>query len=311
MKKLKKILISLVGMLTLFMIISYLAVTANEEALTDDIRGKLSGSVVKLEQGSIYYSWHGPENGPVLVLVHGFSTPQFVFDKNVPVFTKAGFRVLVFDHFGRGYSDRPEGTYDEDFFDKEMTDLFAALKITKPVYLLGYSLGGGIATVFTARHPELVKKLILAAPVGFMNKPSGQNALLLVPLLGEYLFAMVGKDSLISDFKREEKQGYATEKMVRLFAEQFRYKGAWKAMLATLRNYPMHNLKSYYQTIGEQKKPVLLLWGTEDESVFFDGAKKVAAAIPLVKLKSFKGVTHSLVYSHSKMINSEIIDFLK
>jgi len=311
MKTAKRIVLSLTGLICLLVALSYLFATSGEKPLTNEIRAGLPGKMAKLTHGSIYYRWHGLEQGPVIVFVHGFSTPQFVFDKNVPVLVKEGYRVLTFDHFGRGYSDRPEGPYDENFFDQEMTELFTALKITKPVIVFGYSLGGGISAVFAARHPELIRKLVLAAPVGFMKKPSGKNALLMVPVLGEYLFAVVGKNSLINGFEKEEKQGYATKDMVRLFTQQFEYKGAWQAMLATMRNYPMHALKSYYEMLGKQKMPVLILWGTADKSVSFNGSGPAKRAVPRAELKVFEGLPHSLVYSHSDKINKEVLSFLK
>lgn len=310
MKKLKRVLFAVTGLIALLVALSYLAATWNEKPLTDEVRGSLPGKMAKLTHGSIYYRWHGSEQGPVIVLVHGFSTPQFVFDNNVPVLVKAGYRVLTFDHFGRGYSDRPAGSYNENFFDQEMTELFAVLNINKPVYLLGYSLGGGISTVFASRHPELVRKLILAAPVGFMKKPSGKNALLMVPVLGDYLFAVLGKKSLINGFEEEVKLGYASKKMVSLFSEQFKYKGAWQAMLATMRNYPMHALRSYYEMLGKQKMPVLILWGTADKSVNFDGSGPAQTAVPQAELKVFEGLPHSLVYSHSDQINKKVVSFL-
>jgi len=311
MKKITGIAVTIISLLIIIMGIMYIAAVKSEIPINDDVRSKLSGSYIKIDQGVIHYNWHGPKNGPVLVMVHGFSTPQFVFDKNVPALVKAGFRVLAFDHFGRGYSDRPDAKYDENFFDKEMIDLFKALKITKPVYLFGYSLGGGISTVFTARHPEKVKKLILGAPVGFLDKPSGKNALLMIPVLGEFLFGTIGKKIMINQFKEEEKQGIATKRMVNLYGEQFNYKGARNAMLSTMRNYPMDNLKKYYEKVGLSKKPIMFIWGKEDETVPYRGAKMVSRYIPHIKKVIIEKGTHSIVYSHPKIVNDSMIKFIK
>jgi len=311
MKKAISIILIMTTIITGAIIISFHISTSHEKELTGTIRKNLSGSFIKIPQGTIHYNWHGPKKGPVLVMVHGFSTPQFVFDKNVPALVKAGFRVLTFDHFGRGYSDRPEGPYNEDFFDKEMIDLFKALKITKPVYLFGYSLGGGISTVFTARHPEMIKKLIIAAPVGFLDKPSGQNSLLMIPVLGEYLFSVIGIRTYIDAFEKEKQDGIATKRMVKLFKEQFNYKGTWNALLSTFRSYPMDNLKSYYKRVGASLIPVMFIWGAKDETVPFKGAAQVEKAIPHIKKTVIEDGTHSIVYSHPQMINKSTISFLK
>jgi len=45
--------------------------------------------------------------GPAVALVHGFSVPYYVWDPTAPELARAGFRVLRYDLYGRGYSDRP------------------------------------------------------------------------------------------------------------------------------------------------------------------------------------------------------------
>ena len=70
-----------------------------------------SGSWVKVSRGNIYIEWFIPDADKeikgTMVLVHGFSTPSFVWKGLLKQFTSAGFRVLVYDHFGRGFSERP------------------------------------------------------------------------------------------------------------------------------------------------------------------------------------------------------------
>lgn len=46
------------------------------------------------------------------MLVHGISTPAPAWRKLVPLLVKAGYRLLIFDLFGRGYSDTPVVPHD-------------------------------------------------------------------------------------------------------------------------------------------------------------------------------------------------------
>ena len=66
---------------------------------------------------------------PIVVLIHGGTIPSFVWDKQVKPLTQAGFQVLRYDQFGRGYSDRPSVDYDRAFYQKQLGDLLAALDI--------------------------------------------------------------------------------------------------------------------------------------------------------------------------------------
>ena len=109
----------------------------------------------------------GPETGQTVVMVHGFTTPYFVWDYNVNKLINAGFRVFRYDHYGRGFSDRPDVAYDRDLYDQLLIELLQKLNIKTPVHLVGLSMGGAICVVFADRHPGMVSSVSLIAPAGF------------------------------------------------------------------------------------------------------------------------------------------------
>ena len=277
--------------------------------ITPEICIASGGSSVEIAKGKVCYYLKGPEKGDLVVLVHGFSTPKFVFDKSADSLTSAGFRVLAFDHFGRGFSDRPKAKYDKDFFDTELLELLKALNIRKPVYLAGYSLGGGVVAVFASRHPEMVKKIALIAPLGYRPPHTGMNAILMIPVLGDWIMAVFGRQSMISYMKKEADAGIASQKMLKLYVQQFDYKGITGALLSTLRNFPFGELDSEYKKVGALGLPVLLIWGEKDDFVPFQGHKKISAAVQGVKFIPVKGADHAVTYSHAEIVNRELIDF--
>ncbi len=294
-----------------------LALPLKNAALGDvaDIRAELvqnkQSEFATLPDGVIGYTWHGPENGPVVVLVHGFSMARYVFDLNVPALTGAGYRVLTYDHYGRGSSDRPDLTYNADLFDRELVSLLDALGVQAPVNLLGYSMGGGIATVFASRHPERVRKLALMAPVGFMPEPSGSNALLLVPVVGDWLMGMIGERVLVGGLEETAAAGTTPPYFVDRFREQFRYRGCTRALLSSMRNYPMGRLKNEYETVARLGIPTLLIWGSLDAIVPFAGNENVRAAIPAARFVKVDSADHDVPYSHPDLFNRTLLDFLK
>ena len=310
----KKVLIglgSVVVLLLLAALVLFYLATRHEVPLTDVQRKALPGHYVATPAGTLRYDWHGPESGPVVVMVHGFSTPSFVFNKNVPALVNAGFRVLTYDHFGRGYSDRPAGRYDADFFDAELTGLLNALNVSAPVRLLGYSMGGGVAAVFDARHPDRVAKLTLLAPVGYMARPAGTAALLHIPVLGDLLFALVGKSTLVGQFEAEAKLGDYTPDMLPLFAEQWNYVGTRTALLSSARNFPYGGLSPQYQKIGKANTPTLVIWGTADLSVPFEGSTQMKADVPQLDLRVMPDGTHNVLLNRSDVVNKALIEFFR
>ena len=279
--------------------------------MNDNIRTDLNKDFVKLKNGSISYKWSGPVQGEIVVMVHGLSTPRVIFMQNVGALVEAGFRVLTYDHFGYGFSDRPNIKHNKQLYDDELLELLVALGIKTAVNLIGYSMGGGISTIFAANHPERVKRLILMAPVGFILKHRGINKLLLIPVLGEWLMAIVVKKKMIDHYYSEVERGVAPRIMAESFEQQFEYPGVEHAFLSSLRNFPMENLQAEYQQLGENAFPKLLIWGTEDSDTPFAGSEKILRLIPDIQFLKIEGGGHSIPYTHDDIVNREIVDFLK
>lgn len=125
--------------------------------MTDRWREDAPGSFVTLSQGVAHYDWIGPVRGPVAVCVHGLTTPSFVWGGLAQGLAAMGFRVLVDDLYGRGYSDRPKGKQDKAFFVAQLEELLAHQEVEADFTLFGYSMGGSIATAFAAKHPARVR----------------------------------------------------------------------------------------------------------------------------------------------------------
>ncbi|KAL4871363.1 hypothetical protein BDV12DRAFT_27669 [Aspergillus spectabilis] len=131
---------------------------------------------VQTPYGSIrVYEW-GPEAGPKVLLVHGITTPCVSLGGLAHALVDRGCRVMLFDLFGRGYSDCPSDLpQDERLF---ASQIFLALGSSSVSWtgsgsgkfcLVGYSLGGGIAASFASFFPQLLSSLVLLAPSGLIR----------------------------------------------------------------------------------------------------------------------------------------------
>ena len=52
--------------------------------------------------------------------------------------------MLVYDHFGRGFSERPSVPYDKELYVETLRELIESQNIKEKVHLVGYSMGGPI-----------------------------------------------------------------------------------------------------------------------------------------------------------------------
>src|ERR1044071_6113424 len=91
---------------------------ADRENLTldDAARRGVPGSFVRLSAGVTHYELAGPPGAATVLLIPGFSTPYNVWDPTFDGLVQAGFRVLRYELYGRGWSDRPDAQYEGPFF---------------------------------------------------------------------------------------------------------------------------------------------------------------------------------------------------
>jgi len=264
------------------------------QPLDDAARSKAPGHFIQCPDGYVHYELSGPTNGSTVVLVHGFITPYGIWDSNVTALCNAGFQVLRYDLYGRGYSDRPKTRYDLDLFDQQLFNLLNAIDITPPVDLVGFSMGGAIVTAFTDRRPEQVRKLILIDPAGFAPKFTIPTKLKQAPLIGElYTYHKL-----------------RSNKFPPALWEQMRYKGFHRAILSTIRYGPLRNLNQTYQRVGLHDREVLLLWGELDATIPIKTHLKVKEAIPHLEFHPITGAGHAPHSEHPDIVNPILIEFL-
>lgn len=118
----------------------------------------------------LYYELHGAAEGDVVVLNNGIIANTNSWVNQLPALTPY-FRVLLYDMRGQGQSQKwqpgdPDYTWDHHADD--LAALLDALEIDT-AHIGGISYGGELALVFALRHPERVKRLIVADSVSHVE----------------------------------------------------------------------------------------------------------------------------------------------
>ena len=278
------------------------------------VRESLPGRTAWFTDGVTYYECSGPERGTPVILIHGFSVPNFIWDRNFSVLADAGFRIVRYDLFGRGYSDRPRIAYDKALFVRQLADLMDALKIEQ-TDLISLSMGGPIAAEFAYRFPKRVRKLVFIDPAGFDLELPFAVKLLNVPVLGEIMLGLLGLlgtrtllETMLNDFYSPAQE--AKDYFIPRYQEQMKYYGFKRAILSSLRSGMLGEDLELFRRVGELGKRVMLIWGREDQTVPFKHSATFMRQVPNAEFHSIDNAKHIPHFEHPDLVNPLIINFL-
>jgi pimeloyl-ACP methyl ester carboxylesterase len=304
-RRLRNVLLALLAIVIAVLIAIPLARNEEHGPLDATARRQAPGQFVTLSHGVVHVRMAGPEQGRPVLLVHGFSVPSYVFDKTSDDLAAQGFRVIRFDLYGRGWSDRPKVVYDRRLFAEQVLELMDALHIPK-ADLVGLSMGGAIVGRFAAEHPDRVRSVVLVAP---LTRPH-DISVMAWPGVGEWLtrawFLPSLAASQLADFPHPERMAGWPER----FKPQMRYDGFGRAILSTIRHVSADSSVPDFEKVGKTGLPVLLVWGEADKTVPFAEHVDVQRAIPQARLLSLPGTGHLPVVEDPAAVHPEIAAFL-
>jgi pimeloyl-ACP methyl ester carboxylesterase len=296
-------------------VIPYIAAGWSELPVDDKFRQQAPGEFIELSNGKIHYRWLGPQSGEIIVLVHGVSVPQYIFSQTAAALVDSGYHVLLFDHFGHGYSDRPVALYDADFFDQQMVGILDALELYDPVNIGALSMGGVIAADFTARHPKRVKTLTLFAPAGLRlvnDSDSALVSLMKAPVIGNWLWRIVARDFYFpeEDDNTAVEDIVSDESMQGVPERQADYAGYLMAQRQIFRHLRLSHREDLLIAIGETSVPVLGIFGDADETISIESATLLADLIPRARVEIIQGGTHHLNIHKWREVRALMLSFL-
>lgn len=209
-----------------------------------DVRSK---GVVLRDNTVVHYLEAG--QGPALVLVHGLGGSSAVWINDIDILART-YRVIAPDLPGYGKSDRPRADYSIDYHAAMLNEFIDSLGESK-VAIVGNSMGGWIAAVFTLNNPEKVTRLILVDSAGLYRETYPRVSL--NPSTKEeqktLLLAVYADPSRV------------TEGMVN---DQWEYRRDIRATVQATLDSLKTRMPLLDSRLPEIKIPTLIIWGKQD-----------------------------------------------
>jgi len=265
---------------------------------------------VQTRGGVIHVRTAGPKTGPVVMLVHGGVVGGQAFANWMTPLAEAGYRVVVPDLLGYGYSDRPDTPYTREFYLGQLRGLIDAFGIDKPLNVAGASFGGIVVAEFAVENPEDVASVALMAPAG-LGKGGVVNPVLLLPVIGDWVFRVLGADIVTRQMATAYAGSPDQRAMLDWMAEQSKYRGFAEGILNSLRHYDFEWRPEVYQTLGRSGIPVFAAWGTEDTVHPYERAQVLQRYVPQTKLLTLEGAGHAITYGRAEDVLGGYGQFLR
>lgn len=286
--------------------------------LTRKERANAPGEYLDLDCGFTHYQIAdgGDDTKLPVVLVHGYSTPYYLYDFIFDALVDEGYTVIRYDLLGRGLSERVKKKYTPELFAKQLKELADRLVPDGKFIAFGTSMGGSILAAFCAMYPGMAQKVVLYAPAGMDNfKPPVYMKLAAVPVIGKRVFRAVMPKSTLARATDEllHQEEDVKDAFVRKLAYTMQYKGYLDGTWSSLVNTILKTKKTtkYYKQMAKQKLPTLVIWGTEDKTMPIYQIDRMAKVLKHAEFVIFEGSGHIFLYDEGDRAVAHTLPFLE
>ncbi|MGI8586847.1 MAG: alpha/beta fold hydrolase [Chloroflexia bacterium] len=264
----------------------------------------------------------GPEDGPLVLLLHGFPDFWYGWRHQIPALAAAGYRVLAPDQRGYNLSEKPVGAaaYGIETLAADIVGLIHAVGRDR-AFVVGHDWGGGVAWELGCSHPECVERLaILNSPYPAVLLDSIRRSpaqlrkswyilFFQIPALPEFLLSLGNWRLASRSLSQSSRPGAFTDLDMR------RYRRAWSRPRA------MTSMLNWYRAAIRHQPappadprvhlPTMLIWGAQDQFLGRDLAVQSLSYCDDIRLEVIDDATHWVQHEEPERVNRLLLDFLR
>ena len=264
----------------------------------------------------------GPEDGVLIVLLHGFPENWYAWHKQIGPLVQAGYRVVVPDQRGYNLSDKPVevSSYRLKTLAADIRELICAYGRERAI-IVGHDWGGGVAWRFAMNYPEATVKLIVMNaphPAKFaralsenpdQRRKSWYMGYFQIPWLPETQLGFAPLYSARMAFRQMAVRKNAfTDDDLKVMAASLAQPGALTAMLNWYR------AAFRYRDTGEVpviETPTLLIWAEDDFALGKSLTVGLEKWLPNLRIHYIPDCGHWVQNEAPDEVNEQLLGFLK
>jgi pimeloyl-ACP methyl ester carboxylesterase len=284
-------------------------IRANRETITaTEFREDSVYDTAVLSDGTTAYRDLGPREAPVLVIIHGATLGSVAYEEYYEPFLQGGYRVVAYDEYGRGFSDRIRSPLDMDCMRRQLLELLDHLHIDRAV-LYGISLGGAIAARFGAAHPDRVTAIGYQVPL-IRGATSPLVTLGRIPLLNRFLMRVLLTPKMIQRGEAVDTDDTYGQSVFAHFRGQFSVIGTEKCLLSMLTGDMLGDRLADHDTIARAGTPVQFAYATDDPEIAPALVEEAIAAYSEPDVARYTG-GHFFSTGRQTELAAKLLEFLK
>ena len=265
------------------------------------------GKYVDVGNGiTMHYHEAGSGDRGVILFVHGSgpgASGWSNFKGNYPFLADHGYRAIVPDTMGYGYSTKPEdGAFSLDDVASQYKALLDSLGVDRAT-LIGNSQGGAVAITMALNYPELVDKLVLMAPGGLEKRETYMEMEGIKAMIRVLYKEGISKETMRKVFTLQlHDESKITDEVIE---ERFQV-----AMTQHKDNIARIRVANQEERLSEIQCPVLCFWGANDKFCPSTGAAKIAANCPNSRTMLIANCGHWVMVEYQTLFNNLTLTFL-
>ncbi|RAL22465.1 alpha/beta hydrolase [Lujinxingia litoralis] len=262
----------------------------------------------------------GPEDGPVVLLLHGFPDTWMGWARQIEALATAGYRVIAPNQRGYDRSDKPRSTSDYrlEALADDVLGILEAIGVER-AHIVGHDWGGALTWWLAEHRPDrLYSACVLNCPPlrvlarALWSNPnqfwrSWYMVLFQVPGLAERLLSARHFRALRGALVGEARRGAFSRDEVALYQKVWAQPGALTAMLSW---YRAAGLSLREPKVALVDVPLRLIWGTKDSALHQSLIAPSLAYGARSEVRRVEGASHWVQRDKAEEVSALILEHL-